>query len=415
MKIILFFLTMVLVEGHAETRSEVSFQRGPYMMKFYEGYRKPWVHQSGIHAAHGGAHDLAHTTAPEDRTKKDSEFEAWMQKMIMAGNANNGPKMETYGPLASQFVWQLYRTIDWTHIHHEQTYDIMADKDIGPNEKKKWNDRAVKFYLENFDIPRSIAPLEVTLRRAGIMMKPYSTLFRNYFPKSNSLFWVAHWWHPAIYEALILGMRDNSQKEKVLAADHLLDQFFKGPPKRMLLSREMMPEYTRMNPMSANIFDNLHMLHGIAYDILTYEKWSAEEKKKELYRVIKAMAYQAGDEKYVRKFHYPREKIDPTMKENWMVTQEGSMSDIMMEMFMEMMPMMMPDISESQKKTVMEQFKLKMGPGMEPGEFEGSLHDALMKIVPDMKMNMEAMKPGEADEMMSKMMLEKWEKKNANM
>jgi hypothetical protein len=32
----------------------------------------------------------------------------------------------------------------------------------------------------------------------------------------------------------------------------------------MVLSREIMPRYSRMSPESANIFDNLHMLHGIA-------------------------------------------------------------------------------------------------------------------------------------------------------
>lgn len=246
-------------------------------------------------------------------------------------------------------------------------------------------------------------------------MKPYSTLFRNNFPKSNSLFWVAHWWHPAIYEALQLGMPDNTQAEKVKQTDALIEEFFKDRPKRMVLSRELMPRYTMMNPMSANIFDNLHMLHGIAYDILTYEKWTKEEKRKELYRVLKAMAYKKGDEKYVRMFEYKHPETDPTKKESWMVSQEGAMSEIMMEMMMEMMPMMMPNISESQKQNVMNQFRMKMGPGMEPGEYEGSLHDALMKIVPDMKMNMEAMKPGNGDEEMSQMMLEKWERKHGKM
>lgn len=124
-----------------------------------------------------------------------------MIELTLSESSNNGHKMETYGPLVAQFAFDLYRTIDWTHIHHEQTYDIMSDSSISPSEKSKWNERAVEYYLKNFDIPRSVAPLEVTLRRAAIMMKPYSVLFRNYFPRTNSFFWVAHWWHPAIYEA----------------------------------------------------------------------------------------------------------------------------------------------------------------------------------------------------------------------
>lgn len=401
--------------AHVDQRNEVTFQRGPYVQAFYKNFYKPWTHQAAIHAAHGGAHDLAHATSPEKRSDKDKEFRDEMVKLTLSERSNNGPKMETYGPLVSQFAFDLYRTIDWTHIHHEQTYDIMSDKDIAPKDKQKWNDRSVKYYLENFDIPRSVAPLEVTMRRAGVMMKPYFTYFRNYFPETNLYFWVAHWWHPAIYEAQYLGMYDGTQKEKVAKADGLIKEFFKDPPKRMILSRELMPRYTEMNPASANIFDNLHMLHGIAYDILTYPKWTAKEKRKELYRVIEAMKYRNGDEKYVRMFKIERPNTDPTVKEPWMVAQEGAMNSIMKEMMEEMMPMMMPGISESKKKEVMEQFRMKMGARMEPGEHEGALHDALMKEYPDMVMSeesKEAMKPGKESKKMVDMMLSKWEKKN---
>jgi hypothetical protein len=56
-----------------------------------------------------------------------------------------------------------------------QTYDNLADRDIPWQEKKQWTDRAVKYYLTQVDIPRSSAPLDVTMRRAGVMMKPYES------------------------------------------------------------------------------------------------------------------------------------------------------------------------------------------------------------------------------------------------
>lgn len=413
LSLIIFFSLPVL--AHVDQRSEVTFQRGPYVQKFYKNFYKQWTHQAAIHAAHGGAHDLAHTTSPSERKKVDKKFRDRMVKLTLSESCNNGPKSETYGPLTSQFAFDLFRTIDWTHIHHEQTYDIMSDKDIPANEKQKWNERSVKYYLENFDIPRSVAPLEVTMRRAGVMMKPYFTHFRNYFPETNAFFWVAHWWHPAIYEAQYIGMSDGSMKEKAKKADGLIKEFFKDPPKRMILSRELMPRYTRMNPMSANIFDNLHMLHGIAYDILTYDKWTEEEKRKELYRVINAMKYKKGDEKYLRMFTIKHPDTDPTVKEPWMVSQDGAMNEIMKEMMEEMMPMMMPGISEVKKKEIMEQFRLKMGPRMEPGEHEGSLHDALMKVYPEMVMTPDmkkGMKAGKVSKKMVEMMLSKWEKKH---
>ena len=71
-------------------------------------------------------------------------------------------------------------------------------------------------------------------------------------------------------------------------------------PQRMVLSREVMPRYSRMSPESANIFDNLHMLYGLAYDILAYEGWTVAEKRAEMYRVIHSMAYQPGDELLAR-------------------------------------------------------------------------------------------------------------------
>lgn len=91
------------------------------------------------------------------------------------------------------------------------------------------------------------------------------------------------------------------------------------------------------------------------------------------------------------------------------------MSNIMNEMMSEMMPMMMPDISPEIKDKVMAQFQMKMRPGMEPGEIEGSLHDALMKLVPNMKMMPGAMDAGKTPEMMRETMLKGWQEKHGNM
>ncbi|MFP5384832.1 MAG: hypothetical protein ACLGHN_02050 [Bacteriovoracia bacterium] len=409
----IFIYLLLLTQAYAlEQRDVVSFQRGPYVQAFYNNFRTPWSHQAAIHAAHGAAHDMSLVIEPEKRSERDREFEERMIELTLSGSSKNGPRSETYGPLTSQFAYDLFRTIDWTHVHHEQTYDIMSYDKIKPEEKRAWTKRAEDFYLKNFDLPRSIAPLEVTMRRAGVMMKPYFTHFRNYFPRTNSFFWVAHWWHPAIYEAQYLGMKDGSQKEKVKATDALLKEFFKTPPQRMILSRELMPRYTEENPETANIFDNLHMLHGIAYDILTYPHWSKEEKSKEINRVIKAMSYKKGDEKYVRAFKIKHPHTDPTKKEDWMISQEGAMNEIMKDMMNEMAPMMMPNLSEKQKEAVKKQFMMKLGPFMEEGEHDGSLHDALMKIVPDMKMNKEAMGPGKTPTKMIEVMLKKWEEKN---
>ena len=62
---------------------------------------------------------------------------------------------------------------------------------------------------------------------------------------------------------------------------------------------------------------------------------------------------------------------------------------------------------------VAEQLRLKMTPGVQPGELPGSLHDALMKLVPNMKMNASSMKPGASDPEMMNMMLEGWRRRTS--
>ena len=62
--------------------------------------------------------------------------------------------MEYYGPYTARAAWTLYRAIDWTHMHHEQTYDIMADKGIPWSKKKEWTDRAVWYYLTKNSVAR---------------------------------------------------------------------------------------------------------------------------------------------------------------------------------------------------------------------------------------------------------------------
>ena len=330
------------------------------------------------------------------------------------------PHMDYFGPHVGRMAWNLYRAIDWTHVHHEQTYDVMASRAIPWNKKKEWTDKTVRAYLDRMpDTARSVAPLDVTMRRAGTMMKPYFTVWRNNYPRSNNYFFVAHWWHPAIYEAQMIGGKGRGQDEAVDAAHALtFTQVMHDRPLRMLLSREMMPRYSRMSPESANIFDNLHMLHGIAYDILSYEGWNEDQKRAEIYRVIEAMSYRPGDEKLARKFKTPHPDMDPRVYYDWMKTVDGEMNRIMMEMHEEMMPLMMPggnETSEDQRNEVMEQFRMKLTPGMQEGEIPGSWHDAMMKLMPDMKMDPEGMKPGKAPQKMIDAMLRGWEEKYGDM
>lgn len=398
-----------------QQRNSVSYLRGPYNIEFFKRHNEAFRISAGIHFAHGKAHDVAHLTPATERAACDAGFDEESVAYVTRKKPRTEPTMELFGPYTAQFAWDLYRAIDWTHMHHEQTYDILSDKNIPWDKKKEWTDRAVSYYLNQFDIPRSPAPLDVTMRRAAVMMKPYFSLFRNKFPKSNNFFYAAHWWHPVIYEAQMIGGNGPDQESMVKETDQTFynEVLPVGKrPQRMLLSREAMPRYSMMSPESANIFDNLHMLHGIAYDILTYDGWTPEQKRAEIYRVIKAMSYQPGDELLARKFTTSMPAMDPRIYADWLKGTEGEMNRIMKEMMEEMMPMMMPQgMSGDMRQKMMAQFRMKLAPGMQEGEIEGSLSDAMMKMMPDMKMDREGMKPGNAPKMMVDAMMDGWRRK----
>lgn len=404
-----------------EQRNVTSYLRGPYNYEFYERHNDEFRTSAAIHFAHGKAHDVPELTPLSRASYFDAQFNGELVHWIH-DKPRMEPHMEQWGPHTSQFAWKLYRAIDWTHMHHTQTYDILSDRDIPWSEKKEWTDRSVEYYLATDPLARSPAPLDVTMRRAGVMMKPYFSLWRNEYPKSNNFFYVAHWWHPIIYEAMMIGGNDNEQDTSVRQAHELTyTQVLENRPQRMLLSREAMPRYSRMTPESANIFDNLHMLHGIAYDILSYEGWTPAQKRAELYRVIEAMSYQPGDLELARKFSIPHPNMDPRVYHDWLQPHDGEMARIMTEMHEEMMPMMMPEgqeMSPEMRQKMQEQVRMKLTPGMQEGEHPGSLHDAMMQVMPNMRMTSEmreGMKAGKTPQKMIDAMLAGWRAKYGDM
>ncbi len=400
----------------AEQRNEVSYLRGPYNIAFYRRHNAAFRVGAALHFSHAKQHDVLMLTPFEKHEEADAAFDRESLEFVLKRKAHTEPMQEQYAPYTARAFWRVLRAIDWTHMHHEQTYDIMSDRGIPWSEKKRWTDRAVDYYLRN-DVAFSCAPLDVTMRRVAVMMKPYFTLFRNYYPRSNNYFYAAHWWHPVIYEAQMIGGNGPGQDAAVRETDRVFyDQVLQDRPLRMILLREAAPRYSRLTPESANIFDNLHMFHGITYDILAYKGWNRDQKKRELYRVIREMGYRPGDEKLARKFPIPHPTMDPRVYESWMRTPEGEMSRIMREMMDEMMPHMMPGgMSEEAHERMMAQMRMKLTPGLQDGELPGSLHDAMMKLMPDMKMMPESTAPGETPQMMVDAMLKGWREKHGGM
>lgn len=397
-------------------RNEVSFRRGKYNVEFFWRHRDAFRVGAALHFSHAKQHDVLLLTPLSKHATFDAEFDAESVQMAKSP-PHTEPTQELFAPYTARAMWKVLRAIDWTHMLHEQTYDIMSDDDIPWPRKQEYLDRAVRYYLDKNEVAFSPAPLDITMRRAAVMMKPYTTMFRTHYPRSNNFFYAAHWWHPIIYEAMMVAGNGRAQDESVDSTSPVFfEQVLPRRPMRMLLAREIMPRYARLSPQSANAFDNLHMFHGIVYDVLAYEGWSIDEKRAELYRVIEALGHQPGDEQLARKFSTPRGEIDPHRYEDWMVSTEGEMNRIMMEMMDEMMPSMMPGgMSEQMHQQHMAVMKAKLAPGLGPDEHPGSIMDAMKAVMPDMKMSPASMAPGQVDPKMVEIMLAGWRAKYSQM
>lgn len=388
---------------HFEQRDMPFPLRRSYTQAFYERHGHSFRLGGALHYAHARQHDVLELTPLADAERVDDAFDrdalAWI-----ASPPRIGPHTQQYAPHTAQAIWRVALAIDWTHGHHDATYDIMSDRDVPWSAKQVATDHAVRYYLDELAEARSPAPLEVTMRRAGVMMKPYFGVYRTHYPRSTQFFYAAHWWHPAVYEAMMVAGNDAEQDLAVGEVDRVMRaEVLRRRPTRMLLSREVMPRYSRLSPESANIFDNLHMLHGIIYAVLAYEGWSIDEKRAEIERVIEAMSEQPGDRELAHRFPIPHPNVDPRRYEAWMQGYEGEMNRIMEEMFVGMWPSMSPDGSATPPPEIMAVVRQKLRPGLEPGEHPGSLHDALMAAVPGMRMDRRGMQPGVTPRHMTEM------------
>ena len=416
----------------AEKRNSVAHPNTSYQLAFYNRHRYSYRVASALHFAHSKLHDVLLLTPFAKHAQEDSKL---YEQVLNFYNKppKIEPSMELYAPYTAQATWRLFQTIDSVHLLHEMTEDIMSDADIPWNEKEATLKEAYEYYRKTYkDIVLSPAPLDVTMRRTAVMIKPYFSLTRNYYPKNNNFFYAAHWWHPAVYESMMIGGNDAEQDRMIAEMEKLFkSEVIPNPPQRMLLSREGSPRYSRLSPETANVFDNLHMLHGIAYDIFAYDDWTIKQKRAELYRVLDAMSYKPGDEKLVRKFTTPRPNYNPLDYDRSTKNSDGTMTTIMLEMLDEMMPIMIAnhgrmnhhnmnhDSTDSQNinqvyQQLKQQLKLKLRPGIQQGEIAGSFMDAMMKIMPNMPFH-EGIEAGKINPQMVEAMLQGWRDKYGNL
>ncbi len=308
---------------------------------------------------------------------------------------------EDVSPIFAALSHETIDLIDWTHGLHEVLYDILASPHVfrddslvnqvmtppitGLSEQPRFRVResipqlfalALDDYYQRSPLAISPAPLEIVImERLGINEKPWFRYYRMNFRMAYGYFMVAHWWHPAAYETQIVLPEREEQQAGILRMDATLAGVLEGEafPLTMLLSREIAPRFSSLTLVQAdrsrrhvgaeagNVFDNLHMLHGITYGILVapsekipalaevvagYDRLGLdlnreaskddgegkkarklvwEGKAREMAKVIEALRYRPGDEKLAARYeNYGPFNEDPTaFVESWMRYNSG--------------------------------------------------------------------------------------------
>ena len=106
----------------AEPRDEVSYMRGPQNSggrAFFQRFPASESYSAGFHYHHGKEHDVLFKTPYDEMSKTDHDFNVSMTNFTYERKAKTGPSMGLYGPYTARLAWKLFRTIDWTHEHHE--------------------------------------------------------------------------------------------------------------------------------------------------------------------------------------------------------------------------------------------------------------------------------------------------------
>lgn len=313
-----------------EQRDEIYRRRAPYLWAFYKRHPADYRLTASAHWAHGRISDVILETPHDPEAVAEAEARFLDQAMVLLKRpADVEPEQSYVGPAFARLAPLAPKVIDWTHELHEALYDLMADDGLSEADRLRAIQEETDYYLKEDDQAFSPAPLDVLVTgRLTLMAQPWFKAFRTGWPRATRLFWAFHWWHPAVYEAQVV--YGAAQARAILTVDEVfMREVVPTPPNRMLLSREVMPRFSRMAPEAANVFDNLHMFHGIVYDILASPL--VRDKQAELYRMIGLMRPRPGDRELARRRPgpFPHPTLDPLVYDPWMRSGPGEMGRIM--------------------------------------------------------------------------------------
>lgn len=269
-------------------RNDVYRLAAPYNFAFYDHHEHAARSFYAAHYTHFTAYEIL-MRPDEDTPRRMSEFETQVRAYVV-DPPKFEPPAEVVAPNWTRIAFETGQSMEWAHMLHSQLYDILADDRIA--DKRAAGERALAYYLSESEAAFSTRGYGHRFMERG---GAWAGNFKRGHPGINGILWAYHWHHAAVYEALM--EPDPERRREVLGRviDVFTDSVLVDLPDVMPLTAEVAPNFSRLFPAAAHIFDNLHMMHDVVNDIMAEPSYSLAEKSAEIERLRTLMTYASQD------------------------------------------------------------------------------------------------------------------------
>jgi hypothetical protein len=279
---------VLLSAGCAPRQNAVYRLPAAYNFQFYDTYEFAARSFYAAHFTHFGAYENLMTTGPA-REDRMAGFENQVRGYVV-DPPRFEPPAEIIAPTWSRLAYETGQSMHWTHMLHSQLYDILTDDRVV--DKRAAGERAIAYYLSEADAAFSTRGYGHRFMEGG---GSWAGTFREAYPDVNGILWAYHWHHAAVYEALMVPNPEERATELARVIAVFEDSVLNDLPTVMPLTAEVAPEFSRLFPAAAHIFDNLHMMHDVVNDIMADDAYDLPGKQAEIERLRRLMRYEAQD------------------------------------------------------------------------------------------------------------------------
>ncbi len=166
--------------------------------------------------------------------------------------------------------------VTWARMLRRQIYDIYADDRI--TDKVVAVDEAVEHYLSRSDLA-----LPPTPKSMAIMDDQRdSKVFGERYPKTRGLFWAYNWLQMGALDPLTVYSTPQERLAGIHATVERFREMLEDPPRslpsHMPMAPAIAPDFVRLHPRAAAIFDNLNMMHNVIADILVFDERTTDKR-----------------------------------------------------------------------------------------------------------------------------------------